>query len=155
MTLNEVISKLNSIHNGSWFSIKYQSKPTVKAAFKKHGIVVVKSSKNLVRTGIAYENMQSVIEKKSAEDYVAPEKKENNNEWIVPNKVLFNSKTQKYSARFGFCNGHKAESEYKAYNAEGEEIPFDKDYVIDSYWNKPSSELTVMNINIDNIVEIG
>lgn len=156
MTLTEIINKLNTIHNGSWFNIKYQSKPTVKAAFKKEGISVVKMSENLVRTGIAYNNIGAVIEKKSAEDYVAPTvQRENNNEWIVPNKIMFNTKTQKYSARLGFCNGHKAKVIYKAYNAEGNEIPFDKDYVIDSYWNKGSEEPTVMNIGIDNIIEIG
>ena len=155
MKLTDVINALNGKHNGSWFNIKYQSAPTVKSAFKKSGINVVKFSENLVRTGIAYNNIASVIEKKSADGNVASQKTENNNEWVVPNKVLFNSKTQKYSARFGFCNGHKSRTTFKAYDKNGNEIPFDKNYIIDSYWNNHNTDKTVMNINIENIIEIG
>ena len=155
MTLNEIKEKLSSIHNGSMHRVSYKSKPTVKAAYGKKGITVVKYTNGVMRTGFNYNNMKEVIAKRSAPDYVAPAPRENNNEWIVPNKILFNTKTNKYSVRFGLCKICKPHSEYKAYDVNGNEIPFDKEYVIDSYW-KPLSEGTpIININIDNIVSIG
>lgn len=155
MKLVDVINQISGKKNGTWFSVKYKSHPSVKASFKKLGITVVKYSDNVVRTGVSYDNIGSVIRKKSSEDYVPAPKRENNNEWVIPNKILFNNNTNKYSVRLGFCNGHKAKVSYKAYDVNGNEIPFDKDYVIDSYWNKPTTDLSVMNIAIDNIVSIG
>ena len=155
MKLVDVINKMNAKKNGTWFSVKYKSQPTVKANFKKLGISVVKYSENVVRTGVAYDRIGAVIRKKLAENYVPAPARENHNEWVIPNKILFNNNTNKYAVRLGFCNGHKAKVDYKAYDINGNEIPFEKDYVIDSYWNKPSTDLSVMNITIDNLVSIG
>lgn len=155
MTLNEIKEKLSSIHNGSMFRVAYKSEPKVKAIYSKKGISVVKFSKSVVRTGVNYNNMKAVIAKRSAPDYVEPAPRENNNEWIVPNKILFNTKTNKYSVRFGLCGICKPHSEYKAYDVNGNEIPFDKDYVIDSYWTPSNEKTPIINLKIDNIISIG
>lgn len=155
MDLNEVKAILVNKKGGTFFPIRYKSTPAMKAPFKKLGFSVIKYTKNLVRTGVNYDNLSAVIKKRTSENYTTPPLCTNNNEWIVEDKIFYNSKTKKYSARFGFCVGYKASAEYKVYDKEGNEIPFNREYVVDSYWNKPSNERTVMNINIDNIIEIG
>ena len=153
MTLVEIANILNTKRNGTWFSIKYNSKPDVKAAFAKMGIKVVKSTETIARTGIKYDNIASVIARKKAEGYVAPVVKTNNNEWFIPNKISYNTNSCKYSVRLGYCNGHKAKVTYRAYDANGNEIPFDKEYVVNSYWTKKSSN-EVYNVLVENVTEI-
>ena len=155
MKLESVMTVLKNKRNGAWFKVNYRSEVPVKAAFKKQGINVVKFTENLVRTGIAYEHINTVIKKKNAPDYVAPAPRANNKEWVINNKLFYNTKTDTYYARFGFCNGHKAKVFYKAYNDEGKEIAFDKDYAIDSYWNKGSDVPSVFDLKVDNVISIG
>lgn len=154
-SLKNVMNALKAKRNGTFFFLKYRSEVPVKAEYKKQGINVVKYTEKFVRTGINYNHIKSVIEKKSAPDYVAPAPRENNKEWLVDNKLFYNTNTDTYYARFGFCNGKKAKIKYIAYGADGNEIEFNKDYAINSFWNKNSNDApSVFDLKVDNILSI-
>lgn len=155
MKFDNVKTIMVSKRNGTFFKINYRTEVPVKAEFKKTGINLVKFTEKIVRTGINYNNIQAVINKKSSPDYVEPSPKQNNKEWLVSNKLFYNTKTEGYYARFGICNGSKSKTKYVAYDANGNEIEFDKNYARDSYWDKPNKEIPqVFDLKIDNILSI-
>ena len=155
MKLENVKNVIVAKKNGVFFRINYRTEIPVKAEFKKAGINLVKFTEKTVRTGVNYEHIQAVIDKKSAEDYVAPAHRENHKDWIVNNKLFYNTNTNKYYVRLAHCNGSKAKSKYVAYGADGNEIEFDKNYAVNSYWNKSNNDIkSVFDVNVDNIMSI-
>lgn len=138
---------------GTFFFAKYRSDVPVKAEYKKQGINVVKYCEKFVRTGINYNHIKEVIAKKSSPDYIAPVPRANNKEWIADNRLYYNSNTDAYYARFGVCNGKKSKVKYIAYDANGNETEFKKEYVLNSVWNK-SSSTPMFDIKLDNLIAI-
>lgn len=155
MTRTEIMNALSKIHNGSFFKLNYRSSVPVKAAYKKNGIEVVKTVYCVARTGVRYDNIASVIEKKSAKDYVEPAPRANNKEWIVDNKLYTNTNTNLDYLRLGSVTVNKAKVEYHAYDENGNEIEFNKDFAIDSYWNRGSEKPPVFDVKIANVLSIG
>ena len=155
MKLENVKNAIVSKKNGVFFKINYRTEVPVKSEFKKLGINVVKFTEKLVRTGVNYEHIQAVIDKKSAENYVAPAHRENHKNWIVSNKLFYNTNTDNYYVRLAYCNGSKTKTKYVAYGVDGHEIEFDKNYAINSYWNKSNNDVkSVFDVNVDHILSI-
>jgi tricorn protease-like protein len=101
-----------------------------------------------------------VVALRNAPSYVAPAKKENNNEWVIVNRVSYNSKTGKTSVRFvPMTKGSNKKVTYILKSADrtvvlGEYIPETfKSMVQDSYWRNSSCPV-VQSVNINNIIAL-
>lgn len=160
MSYESVISAVKSIHGGSMARITYFSEMPMKAANKKNGYVIYKVVSTTARFGVNYSNIGSVAALRNSPDYVAPTKRENNNEWVVVNRVSHNSKTGKTSVRFvPMTKGSNKKVTYILKSADrtvvlGNSIPeMFKQMVLDSYWNNNSCPV-VQSVNINNIIAL-
>ena len=160
MSHSEIINAVSAIKNGCMCRIKYKSDLPIKALYKKQGIAIVKITDVTARTGVAYEHLASVIARKSLPDYVTPLSRANNYEWIIPNKVAYNTKTLRYSIRIATVNKHNNRKVKYMLIKENHvveqisELTDDiKAYVQDSYWNR-SSAPEIQNISFENIIAI-
>ena len=147
MQLNQIIEKLNGIHNGSFHKIMFKSEPPMKAIYRDSGFKVVKVTEMVMRTGISYDSIKTASDEPST-------KRANNYESVIKNKLLFNTKTQKYYARvYPYSN---VKSCYYVVNGL-KMVPVEdiSEYVIPSYLNKKNSNgVAVLNIGIDNILSL-
>lgn len=155
MTRIELMSAIKNIRNGSFFKVNYKSSVPVKSEYKKEGIEAVKFVLCVARTGVKYNNIASVIEKKSREDYVPPKPKADNKVWIQADKLYTNTNTNLDYFRLGCASAVKSKVVYKAFNKDGKEIPFDKNFAINSYWNNNNEKPPVFDVKVDNIISIG
>ena len=160
MSYESVISAVKSIHGGSMARITYFSEMPLKAVHKKNGYVIYKVVSTTARFGVNYSNIGSVVALRNAPDYVVPAKKENNNEWVVVNRVSHNSKTGKTSVRFvPMTKGSNKKVTYILKSADrtvvlGDSIPeMFKQMVQDSYWNNASTPV-IQSVNINNIIAL-
>lgn len=160
MSYESVISAVKSIRGGSMARITYFSEMPLKAVHKKNGYVIYKVVSTTARFGVCYSNIGSVVALRNAEDYTTPAKKENNNEWVIVNRVSHNSKTGKTSLRFvPMTKGSNRKVTYILKSADrtvvlGESIPETfKSMVLDSYWNNNSCPV-VQSVNINNIIAL-
>ena len=160
MTNEAVISAVKSIHGGSMARITYFSEMPMKAVHKRNGYVIYKVVSTTARFGVNYSNIGSVVSLRNAPDYVAPAKRENNNEWVVVNRVSYNSKTGKTSIRFApMTKGSNKRVTYVLESSDrtvvlGNSIPeMFKSMVQDSYWNNHSAPV-IQSVNINNIIAL-
>ena len=155
-----IISSISAVKNGSFCRIKYKSELPLKAEFKKKGYRLVKITEATIRFGVDYEHIGSVIERKSAEGYQEPAQRENNYSWIIENKVLHNSKTDKDYIRFATVkHGANKKTIYIVVDEFNEDVIVEnlndeqKSYVQNSYWNRVAPE--VQNVLFENVISIG
>lgn len=154
--MSKLTEQLNKIKSGTFMSVEYKSTLPVKAQYK-HDVQIVKYSKIIVRTGVAYGNLKSVIAKKALEE-ANPQpqvQRANNFSWVIKNRIKFNSNTQReYLALAVVPNMKAIGSKYEVTTKEGTTVcdSFDKNLVIDSYWS--SKDVDVLTIATDNIIAI-
>ena len=160
MSYESVISAVKSIHGGSMARITYFSEMPLKAVHKKNGYVIYKVVSTTARFGVSYSNIGSVVALRNSPEYVAPAKRENNNEWVVVNRVSYNAKTGKTSIRFApMTKGSNKQVTYILKSSDrtvvlGNSIPeMFKSMVQDSYWNNTSSPV-IQSVNINNIIAL-
>lgn len=160
MSYESVLDAIKTIRGGSMARITYFSEMPLKAVHKNNGYVIYKVVSTTARFGISYSNIGSVVALRNAPDYVAPAKKENNNEWVIVNRVSYNSKTGKTSVRFvPMTKGSNKKVTYILKSADrtvvlGECIPETfKSMVQDSYWRNSSCPV-VQSVNINNIIAL-
>lgn len=154
--MSKLTEQLEKVKNGTFMSVEYKSTLPVKAQYK-HDIQIVKYSKIVVRTGVAYNHLASVIEKKAkTEANPQPQvQRANNFSWVVDNRIKYNSKTGKeYLAVAVIPNRKAVSSVYEVITAEGTTRceSFDKNLVIDSYWG--DKDVDVLTIATDNVLSI-
>ena len=157
MTYEEIINAVSKIGNGQYVRICYQSELPLKASFKKQnpGSKIIKVTETTVRLGVDYDNIQSVIDRKSNE---SPDKEKknytNNFSWIIENVVKYNSNTDKNYLCVATVKNH-SNSHSVIYNNDKEtSIEEVKENIIPSYFNK-GSDREVYTIKFDNIIKIG
>jgi hypothetical protein len=159
-----VINVVNNIESGRFFRICYESEVPLNAATKKQkNVHISKVVETTARTGVEYNNIERVIERKETKSDDAPVRAWTNNyEWVIPNKVKYNSNTKKnYLQIAPITKGGNTKVKY-VISTDGNDIEVDpsnfesvaKDYVIPSYFNKRGDVPEVMTINCENIVRI-
>ena len=158
----QIIEATNKVKNGTIARVTYRTEVPLKAEFKKQGYRLIKVTETSARFGVNYGKIASVIARnaeKSSED-VTP--RVNNYEWIIKNKVKYNTKTDKeYLVVANFNKGHHTKSKYIL---EGTFVgtidmgnSIDSHYthlVIDSYFKKSGSGSEIKTIAFDNILRI-
>lgn len=152
----EMISKaVKNIKPGVFTRITYKSEMPLKAEYKKLGYKIVKISSMTTRFGIHYGNIKEVKESKH-EGKIS--NKVNNFVWIIKNNIQYNKHTKSYYlCTYPTKKGRNSSVKYDVYLNDEKvfsNIDFiDKNMIIDSYWNKNSTNM--MKININNIIAIG
>lgn len=154
------IQKWIPMQNGAIFKIKYKSttNPAKEFRAKTGDDVIVKYNEILVRTGCNYGNLQSVIAKGPrvlTED--ARKKLESRAEhefWLIPNKLKYNSNTDKYyliaypiTSKF-----HRSSYQYNSRLITGEQ--YDALVPPSKRRNLTGEKPTMLTINVENIISI-
>jgi hypothetical protein len=159
-----IIDEAKKIKSGTFTRLCYKSELPVKAALKKQGWKVTKITQTSTRLGVNYGNIASVIARKAEESLVETVQRTNNYEWVIKNKVSYNSSTDKLYLFVARINkGSNTKSFYIVENTvSGECHIVDKldntefaELIIPSYWNKGSNYPEVQRISFENVYRIG
>lgn len=155
MQTSKAIQILNTIKNGTFGVIEYQTALPVNKEAKNAGIQVICRTKKMVRFGADYKNLVSDL----ASTEVKPRK--NNYTWVLKNKVAHNSSTEKDYLRISNINRKTISREYFLLGdggvksspvknlAEFENL-LQPSYLKNTGYSKP----IVQNISIENIISI-
>lgn len=156
----QIIEATNGVRNGTIARVMYKSELPLKAEFKKQGYKLIKITETSARFGVNYGHISSVMERNDTG--YEPSNRTNNYEWVIPNKVKHNSKTDKdYLVLANFNKGHNTKSKYILYGSMAGTLnmgpSIDPGYthlVIDSYYKKSSTPCEVKTISFENILRI-
>ena len=168
LTKDTIIEAVSTVKNGTYVRIGYRTELPVKAELKKKGVRAYKLTETTVRLGVNYGRIASVIARKAEENLEEVVKRANNYEWVIKDKVRYNTKTQKDYLYVANTNGrgHNTKSVFVLVPG-GNDISITchgdifenefKDVLIPSYWTQRSSggHSEVRNIAFDNIYKIG
>lgn len=157
----QIIDATNSVRNGTIARVTYKSEVPLKAEFKKQGYRLIKITETSARFGVDYGKISSVIARR-AEQTEPTVQRTNNYEWVIRNKVKYNTKTDKeYLVLANFNKGHNTKSKYILEGTfvgtidMGDSIDGHYSHlVIDSYYKKPNGTTEVKTIAFDNIMRI-
>ena len=154
MKTENIVKQIEEIPNGRFFRMKYLTKLPVKAEYSKQGVVILKIVETTARTGVAYNKIKSVIEKMTGK---TREEKENNWEWIIHNKIKYNTNTKKsYFVIAPIKKGSNTDRIYILSERNNVRVVAEdeiKDYVNDSYWSDKEKP-AVQNITLENVLTI-
>lgn len=164
MTLNreEIYEETTRVKNGRIARVTYKTELPLKAEFKKQGYKMVKVTETSARFGVNYGHIASVKERKANESNEETTQRANNYEWVVKDKIKYNSKTDKeYLVVANLNKGHNTKSKYILYGTAVGTIDMgnsiDSHYshlVIDSYGKNKSTPSEVKTISFENIIRI-
>ena len=156
MKTENMMKKIEKIPAGRYFRMRYLSKLPVKKQFVDEGISVVKIVDITTRTGVRYSNIASVINKEKTR---TTEKREttNNYEWIIPNRIKYNTNTRKYYfVTAPTTRGAHPHATYIVSTPEGTHVVSNKEdiknYILDSYWRETVSPINM--ISLDSVLHI-
>ena len=156
----DIKNYIEAVPNGQMIRVMYETKLPVKAAFKKQGIEVTKVTETTFRTGVDYDNMASTKEFiESKENYEKQQRSYYS--WIIENKIRYHEGKDKYYLHVATVPEHSNTKTSFILTIDGEstfgvEKATIKEFVQDSYWNKPvSSGSSVRDISFENILMIG
>ena len=148
---------INNIKPGVCVRFGFISQVPVKAAFKDD-FQIRKFVVTTGRTGVRYNKLKAVLERK--EESPAKRNTTNNYTWVIPQKVKFNSNTQKnYLVIATLPHGHNSKvafevrqgDKYCYFHGKKEFMESEfAQYVQPSYFKK-SSGTEVMSVNLDNV----
>ena len=154
MKTENIVKQIEDIPKGRFFRMKYLTKLPVKAEYSKQGVVILKIVETTARTGVAYNKIKSVIEKMTGK---TKEEKENNWEWIVHNKIKYNTNTKKsYFVIAPIKKGSNTDRIYILSERNNVRVVTEdeiRNYVNDSYWSEKEKP-AVQNITLENVLTI-
>ena len=154
MKTENIIKQIEDIPKGRFFRVKYLTKLPVKAEYSKQGVVILKIVETTARTGVAYNKIKSVIEKMTGK---TKEEKENNWEWIIHNKIKYNTNTKKsYFVIAPIKKGSNTDRIYILSERNNVRVVTEdeiRNYVNDSYWSEKEKP-AVQNITLENVLTI-
>lgn len=153
--MSEIREAINKLGNGKFFRVGYKTTLPLKAEFKNRGYQIIKFTEVTTRTGVSYRNIQAVINKGETSSRTIT----NNYEWILRNKLSFNTHTKKEYLRIAQVpeGGHRI-TYYAIQCPEGDISATQltqnyKEMVQNSYWNS-SYQNAVQNISLENVFKI-
>lgn len=163
-TLNreQIIEATNQVRNGTIARVTYRSDVPLKAEYKKQGYKLTKITETSARFGVDYSRISSVIARRAEQALEEAVKRTNNYEWVIRNKVKFNTKTEKeYLVLANFNKGHHTKTKYILEGTfvgaidMGDTIePAYAHLVIDSYYKKSENPGEIRTVAFDNIIRI-
>lgn len=154
--MNDIITKIANLKNGTMFHITYKTDMGVRSAYKKAGVKVVKVTSTVTRTGVNYEHIGSVIKAK-ANGEIADSTNTNNYSWEIPNKVAYNSNTDCKYLQIAPVKNHSTKTYYLV-TKDGtcEKVDRLDDTTLEMMTKISSGYAApVKKIKLDNIISIG
>jgi len=92
--MKTIEEKVKELRGGSFTRVAYKSELPLKADYRKSGCKIEKVTEKTCRLGINYLNINKVKEMKEING--EPTRKVANNfEWVIPNRIAYNTKTGK------------------------------------------------------------
>lgn len=157
---DKIIKQIENIPNGRFFRIHYMSPMKVLAEYVNRGVSIIKIVETTSRTGIKYGNIKGVVSTYS--DQYVP-KKPSSWEWVIKNKIKYNTNTKREYLCLYPIVSKKSHSKvkYLVYNNEcGEsfittDLDKIKHYLQPSQLTKSTGGGKTINIQLDNILYIG
>lgn len=154
MELVEFTQKISSYQKGSFITIETQRQ--AKKLKKYESLDIQKYSKNVVRLGCQYSNLQAVKEK-HINDIDFKTQLPDNLEWVkgYENILLYNKKTKEYSVRVETTN-HSPIVKWFLNGVETAKTEL-LDYLLSSEKQSKSSngETIVFNVKLKDLVRLG
>lgn len=159
---NAIINEIKRIGGGQMTRIVYGSDLPIKAEFKKLGYCIRKVVESTVRIGVNYNNIAEVVAKRENETpNETAHKKVSNYEWLVPNRICYNSNTEKTYVRVAPLNkgGANRKSEYIVTAPNGitkivSSLDAEESNMVqNSYWTS-NNRPVVQNISVENIIRV-
>lgn len=158
MNIKQIKETLNKIPNGCFFAINYMTEVPLNATSKALGYKAYKVTRKIVRKGVSYNKMTSVIQRK-AENPVRKEYK-NPYEVVIPNSLYRHIDKDKYYLQVANSRkGQNTQSYFVVYDSSGAIVlqgnanEIQKAcFTIPSYWNKSGEKPEVQKIAIENIM---
>lgn len=160
MTYEMIVEALNTIHPGSFVRVGYHTELPLKAVFSKEGYRIIRTSESTVRTGVNYNNIQSVQEERANRSEPA-RSRTSRMVPVIKNKVYRNENTdQMYLRVYPTIKGTNKVSNYLVICPDGSVKflqsldPDTKSMIRDSYFS--GAHFTPVHmIKLDNIFRIG
>lgn len=165
MELNTMINALSTIHNGTWFTIKWRNTPSnVSASVIRNGHTLVKEVTSTVRKGIHYSHVSAVkeelfhkgqftIDPRTGEVCYFFQPMASYWEWFVPNVILKHvDKNQFYLRLFTSPNKPKVQWYFDGRPVSADEVKANG-WMQPSYW-KEKEKPSVMTLKAQDIVSI-
>lgn len=153
MTFETLKTIISNIKAGTFFRVKYETELPVKAEFKNAGVVITKETVTTSRTGVSYDAVRKVFTEDVADANPTP--RVNNWSWVLPNRIKYNSNTDKNYLVLAPINDMPTETRYFK---NGKEVSKDSivDLVRGSYWTSHSTDEVpvIITVNADNVVGI-
>ena len=156
--MNNIENEISKIHGGSFFRLAYKSDVPLKAEFKKSGCTITKVTEKTCRLGVNYLHIGTVINRRETEG--EPTRKVTNNyEWIIPNRIAYNTNTGKKYISIATAKKSATRTKYIITDAKmnvktvDKLNDIDKEMIIDSYFRN-STPTEVQKICLDNILSI-
>lgn len=159
LTREEIFKATESIKGGRIARITYKTEVPLKAAYKKQGYKITKIVETSVRFGVNYNNIASVIQRRENEEKVTSNRA-NNYEWIVDNRIKYNTNTEKeYLVVASLNHGHNTKVKYIMDRCEEDGVDLGSnlneivsEYVQNHYMNRAANIAEVRTIALDNIL---
>ena len=158
MELVKLQNVLKSIKKGTYVNVEYKTYLKTNKLHKDEKVYKLVSS--IVRVGIKYSNISSVIQKKALEDKINIPASLPYGEWMNGWENYLITHKDKIQLRMSLSKGAKHKPKVLGYFKENDlgasEITQEqaKELTIPSIWNKNSEPSEIFNKNIDDIIEI-
>ena len=157
-----LVEAVNKTGNGRICRIGYRTELPVKAEYKKQGMSITKFTERSVRIGVKYSNIESV-KQRLVDRIKATVVKTDNYLWRIPNKIKYNTKTEKTYLQVATLNKHHhthkkyliiwPDKGIYVFTDDIEDSPY-KNCIINSYFTKKDNSnygSEIQNIVINNI----
>ena len=162
----DILNEAAKVKPGTITRVGYRTFLPVRAAYKKQGVEIMKVVETSIRLGVSYSKIATVIARRAEESMKEAVARTNNYEWILDNKVCYNTNTGKYYLYAASLNGgHHTKTSYMVKHASGviesmtsEEFKnssYADEYIIPSYWKGNGEVPEIRNISFENIFRIG
>lgn len=155
MKLNDWINIIKQIPSGRFFRLTYMTEMRVKPEYKKEAIKIYKITTTTTRTGIHYGHIKGVESKYPEGEYTP--KKPTSWEWILKNKLKYNSNTKKHYLQVApIHKGSNTKTSYmiikngKAILTENKNNI--EDYIVERSYSASGGK--IINIALEHILQI-
>ncbi len=165
LSYTDIIREATNCGNGRFIRVGYSKELKLLKGWAEKGIRIYKLTETSVRLGVAYGNISTVKARKELEADKPKVERANNWEWVIPNKVKFNSNTGKTYLQVASVNGgHNTKHQFLVHDGYNqtwklytkEEWEKSEYYLMaDAQSRKSSNHPEVFTITFDNIYKLG
>ena len=165
LTSEQIMEAAQNVVNGRIVRIGYTSELPLKKDWQDKGYRIYKLTETSVRLGVKYDNITEVIEKRAAAGAYGRSARANNYTWIIPNKVQFNSNTNRtYLRCTTLKQGSNSRTKFLVHNPHDgwhlmtrEELMKNtySDMVKENYFTKTKEVPVVFTVPFEHIYKLG